>query len=306
MIYSFAFFLLLFVLVGLASYRYSQPTTQDYLLAGRTIKPGLAGLSLFATESSGFMFIGYIGITYIMGLSVIWIALGWYLGTSSIMWSMGRRLRHRNETVQADTYGALLSRWTGEDYKIIRVLSALITIVFLSVYAAAQLSAGGKALQAMMGIDIKISALISVSMVLAYCLAGGIRASIWTDAVQSLAMFIALVLIVAYGLNMVGGFEHLMLKLKEIDPNLTEVFAGAHKYGFLGFFAGWIFGGMGVLGQPHVMVRFMVLEKAQSAKKAVLYYALMVSALAVLCTIAGLCARVVLPDLINGDPELAL
>ncbi len=306
MIYSFAFFLLLFVLVGVASYRYSQPTTEDYLLAGKNIKPWMAGLSLFATESSGFMFVGFIGMVYTMGLSAVWIVAGWYIGTTIMMWNTGGALRHTNEAIQAHTYSGLLSRWTGEEYKAVRILSATITIVFLSVYAAAQLSAGGKALHAMTGLDVNFSAIIGFVMVVTYCLAGGIRATIWTDAIQALAMLVSLTLIVLYGLNYIGGLNQLFIRLNDIDPGLSQLFSSSYKYGFLGFLAGWVFGGIGVIGQPHVMVRFMVLEKAENAKTVVLYYGAMVSSLLALCSIAGLCARVLLPELSLSDPELAL
>jgi len=60
------------------------------------------------------------------------------------------------------------------------------------------------------------------------------------------------------------------------------------------------------LGQPHVMVRFMVIDKAENVKKAVLYYAGFVTILSILCMIAALCARVLLPELSESDPELAL
>ena len=63
---------------------------------------------------------------------------------------------------------------------------------------------------------------------------------------------------------------------------------------------------MGVLGQPHVMVRFMVIDKPKNVQKAILYYAGFVTVLTILCTVAALSARVLLPDLLGSDPELAL
>lgn len=77
MLYSFIGFLLLFMAFGIFSYRYSQPTTEDYLLAG---------FSFFATENSGLMFIGFIGMIYTIGVSAAWLIIGWYLGEIFALW----------------------------------------------------------------------------------------------------------------------------------------------------------------------------------------------------------------------------
>lgn len=306
MIYSFIFFLAIFVLVGLASYRFSTKTTEDYLLASKNIKPWLAGFSLFATENSGFMFVGFIGLAYSIGLPALWVLIGWYTGEILVWWHTARVMREHNDHIDSQTYGGLLSRWTGEEYKYVRYLAAIITIVFLSVYAAAQLSAGGKALNVLTGWDLNLSAIIGFFMVVAYCVAGGIRATIWTDAVQTIAIFGSLILIVIFALSEIGGFSALLDQIQQIDSKLLDITSGEYKYGLIGFILGWFFGGMGALGQPHVMVRFMVIDKPESVRQSILYYAGFVAVLSALCTIAALCARVLLPELVNGDTELAL
>lgn len=304
MIYSFVFFLIVFVAVGLVAHRKSTGTTQDYLLANKDIKPWLAGFSFFATENSGFMFVGFIGIAYAIGVSAAWLVIGWYLGEVLILLTTAQKFRAQTDAVDAHTYSGLLARWTGQDYPYVRWLSALVIIIFLSVYAAAQFSAGGKALNVALSWDLNSGVIIGFFIVIAYCLAGGIRATIWTDAVQALVMFVSLMLIVGYGLYETGGLWALLSQVHAIDPALLNMFGGSYKFGLFGFVAGWVFAGIGVLGQAHVMVRFMVIDDAANARKAVWYYAGLVSILSVLCILSALCARVLLPDI--GDAELAL
>ncbi len=215
-------------------------------------------------------------------------------------------MRAHNDQINSQTYCELLSRWTGKDYKYVRYLAAFITIIFLSVYAAAQLSAGGKALNVLAGWDLNLSAVIGFIIVVIYCVAGGIRATIWTDAVQTIVMLGSLILIVFFSLNEIGGISNLITRLGDINPDLLDITAGSYKFGFIFFVLGWLFGGMGVLGQPHVMVRFMVIDKPKSVKKAIFYYAGFVVILSALCMLAALSARVLLPELAVGDPELAL
>ena len=67
-ILSFIFFMSIFAGVGLASVRVKKDTTDDYLVAGRGMSPPLAALSAVSTWNSGYMFIGFIGFTYTLGI----------------------------------------------------------------------------------------------------------------------------------------------------------------------------------------------------------------------------------------------
>ncbi len=64
MIFSFIFFLGVFVIIGISSLFLSRDTKKDYYLASGSVHPALAGLSAVATNNSGYMFIGVIGYTY--------------------------------------------------------------------------------------------------------------------------------------------------------------------------------------------------------------------------------------------------
>ena len=69
-------------------------------------------------------------------------------------------------------------------------MAAICSVAFLLIYAGAQLSSGGKALFAMLGWAEWVGIIIGFVLVVAYCYAGGIRASIWTDAAQSCVMIV--------------------------------------------------------------------------------------------------------------------
>ena len=95
--WSFIGFLLVFMGVGIYSASRKKRTTEDYLVASRTINPWMAGLSAVASNNSGFMFIGLIGETFSEGVSGMWIMFGWAVG-DYLMW-MARvpdRLRQRS------------------------------------------------------------------------------------------------------------------------------------------------------------------------------------------------------------------
>ena len=68
---SFIIFLLGFMGIGVYSATRARSGNEDYYLAGRDVPPWLAALSAVATNNSGFMFIGLIGMTYATGLSSV-------------------------------------------------------------------------------------------------------------------------------------------------------------------------------------------------------------------------------------------
>ena len=77
---SFLLFMTAFAGIGLASMWVKEDTTDDYLVAGRGMHPALAALSAGRTWNSGYMFIGFIGFTFTMGYSIMWIGVGSMIG----------------------------------------------------------------------------------------------------------------------------------------------------------------------------------------------------------------------------------
>ena len=88
-------------------------------------------------------------------------------------------------------------------------------------YAAAQLVSAGKALQSVLAWDYEMGAYLSALIILLYCFAGGIRASIWTDIAQAIVMLVGMYCLVFFSVQEAGGLFSLNKKLMAIDPNLT-------------------------------------------------------------------------------------
>ena len=271
-VYSFLFFLVIFVLIGVSSTLKSKKSNSDYLLAGHDIPPWLAALSAIATNNSGYMFIGMIGYTYTSGLQSIWLMVGWIFGDFIISFFVHKKLRQVTEKKNLLSFGGVLSRWqNGTDFRKLRLLVGLITVIFLGVYAAAQFKAGSKALHVLFGWDYSTGAIIGSIIVFLYCLSGGIRASIWTDAAQSIVMIFAMSMLFFVGVSEVGGFDQYITKLDAVSPGFLSLTPTGlildNSIGVFLFILGWIFGGFGVVGQPHIMIRFMTVNDAENINK---------------------------------------
>ena len=308
--FSFCLFLFLFTLVGSLSVLKKKNTSLDYLLANQEIKPWLAAISAIATSNSGYMFIGQIGFTYVYGLQSVWLMFGLIFGDFISSLFVHKNLRKKSQELKVVSFANLVSKWHGANYKYVQLFGGVIILIFLSTYAAAQLNAGSKSMHILFGLDYRLGAIIGGIIVLLYCFSGGIRASIWTDAAQSLVMIIAMFLMVFFGIKELGGFSNFINELHKISPDYMKWFPSTKFSEFLlapyMFIIGWFFSGVGVIGQPHVMVRFMTIDNTKNIPKTRIYYYTWYTLFYSLSILAAFVARLLIPETNNIDPELAL
>lgn len=300
---TFIAFVILFTLVGLYSATQKQDTTADYLLAGRSVNPWLVALSALSTGQSGFLFTAQVGYSYSIGVASIWLAIGWAIGDYLSWLLVFKQLRETSEASDSETVPDFLAQ-KQPGHRWISAVSALITIFFLGAYAAAQLLAGSKALNSIFGWNYAWGIIIGAVIVVAYCFSGGIRASIWTDAVQTVVMIGALLLLLVFTISAGDGVGNIFTALGNVDESLVALFPANLGWGFLPFFIGWLVAGFGAVGQPHILVRAMAIDSADNMGKARDIRTICGLITAFTAIFIGLAGRVLLPEL--ADPELAL
>lgn len=304
-IITFLLSLLGFVAIGALAVRRKQAsTTEDYLLANRSIGPWFTALSAMATNNSGFMFVGLIGATYAAGISAAWIMVGWMFGDYFTWFWVPGRLRERSEQQDARTIPTFLG---GPSHAWLpRAGAAVVTLLFVGAYASAQLSAGSKALQVLFGWQHWLGAVVGAVIVLIYCFSGGIRASIWTDVAQSVVMVGSILMLTAAGLAEIGGLSALWQRLESIDPQLINIVPADLRFGLGLYVLGWFGAGFGVLGQPHIMVRIMAARSSDDLRRSRHIYIVSYVLFTAGCILAALCCRALIPPEVGFDPELAL
>lgn len=309
MIVTFVLFMFLFAVVGIASIFSSKHTKQDYYLASKSVAPSLVGLSAVATNNSGFMFIGVIGYTYATGLASIWLMIGWIAGDFLSSTFIHSRLRTATQTTGEASFAGVLSRWNGGQGRLLQSVIGGIALLFMLAYASAQLVAGGKALHVLLEWPSWSGAVMGAVLVMAYCFSGGIRASIWTDAAQSVVMILAMGLLLVVATSSLGGVGAAITQMNDV-PGFMDWFPKDMAVpGFIGgllFAVGWGFAGLSVIGQPHIMVRFMTLSDGAKMNQARLWYYLWFTVFYSMATGVGMLSRIYLSDTGSFDAELAL
>lgn len=303
---SFIAFVVLMVLVGAISSKEASESSEDYLLAGRKVHPWVMALSMLSTNYSGFMFIGYIGYTYHHGLSSIWYLITWALGDLIGWFTIHRRLREKSAERDVNTITSFIGTCDDKTRGAVIKVASVISFIFLSLYAAAQLKVSSKALHVMLDWDYTIGIILAGVIVAVYCFSGGIRASIWTDVVQSILMCAAMFLLLMISLNECGGISGIFSQLQSLDPNLVKLIPDDKRPTFIIFFISLMVNGYGVIGQPHTMVRPMSINDPSKMNKARNVYFLLYVLFGLASLGVGLASRLLMPEVASLDAELTL
>ncbi|HWO75148.1 MAG TPA: sodium/proline symporter PutP [Bacillus sp. (in: firmicutes)] len=252
------------LIIGWYAYRRTTNLT-DYMLGGRSLGPAVTALSAGAADMSGWLLMGLPGAIYLSGLAEAWIAIGLTIGAYLNWLYVAPRLRmYTQVSNNSITIPSYLDNRLKDNSKILRIASGAIILIFFTFYVSSGMVAGGVFFESSFGFDYHTGLLIVSAVVIAYTLFGGFLAVSYTDFVQGLIMFLALILVPLVGVFLTGGFSETAQTIREVDPNLLSLVSGATVAGVISS-AAW---GLGYFGQPHIIVRFMAIKSVKETKQA--------------------------------------
>lgn len=252
------------LLLGYFAYKKTTDLS-DYMLGGRGLGPVVTALSAGASDMSGWLLMGLPGSMYVSGLSSGWIVVGLSTGAYFNWLYVAPRLRTYTEVAgNSITIPDYLENRFHDASRVLRITSAAVIIVFFTFYTSSGMVAGGKLFKTAFDMDYRTGIIISATVVILYTLFGGFLAVSWTDTVQGLIMFLALILVPIVAIVNIGNPSMTFQEIREIDPALLKVFEGTTVIGMISLLA-W---GLGYFGQPHIIVRFMAITSVKEIKKA--------------------------------------
>ena len=268
---SLALYFILMIAIGLYAWRKSTADSEGYLLGGRNLHPAVAALSAGASDMSGWLLLGLPGALYAAGLVEAWIGIGLFVGAFANWIIVAPRLRRQTEDFgNALTIPQFLANKFPDRAIALRVTSAIIIVLFFTVYTAAGLVGGGKLFVTSFAnlfgdtgmSDYMTGIWLTAGVVLAYTMVGGFLAVSLTDFVQGCIMVVALVLmplVVMFGPGGSAGES-----LTTVQPGFLSLTEGLTAIGFLSAVT-W---GLGYFGQPHIIVRFMAVRSVKDVATA--------------------------------------
>ena len=266
---GFIVYLILILVVGFITYNINK-SHSDFFIAGRKLNPWVVAFSERASGESAWLLLGLPGAAFAAGLMEFWSALGCVSGIIFYWFFIARPLREETEKVGAITLPTFLAARFEKGQVAIRVIATFIIVFFFIFYLSAQFNGAGKILNVTFGLDQTTGMIMGAVVIIFYTMMGGFFAVAWTDMVQGIIMIGALVILPLVGLA----------ELKEISQgsiDLSEM-AAADGHPFLSFKGGktgWAAAAMiisglswalGYMGQPHLLTRFMAIDKAENIK----------------------------------------
>ena len=272
---SLAAYFIIMMMIGVYAYRKSTSDVSEYMLGGRQLHPAVGALSAGASDMSGWMLMGLPGAIYVSGFSAAWIAVGLVIGAYLNYRFVAPRLRVYTELADDSiTIPDFFENRFNDTSHALRVISALVIIIFFTVYTSSGIVAGGKLFESAFGLNYQLGLFVTAGVVLAYTVIGGFLAVSLTDFVQGCIMFIALVLVPLIAFFAIGG----LAGAEQSILGATQTVDGAVRNAQ--FFNWWtedmtIIGlisllawGLGYFGQPHIIVRFMAIRSLKDVATA--------------------------------------
>ncbi|RUS52518.1 proline:sodium symporter PutP [Kurthia sp. 3B1D] len=257
-------YMLAMLAIGWYSFRRTSNLT-DYMLGGRSLGPAVTALSAGAADMSGWLLMGLPGAIYLSGLVEGWIAIGLTIGAYTNWRIVAPRLRvYTQVSENAITIPSFLDSRLKDSTGFVRMVTGLIILVFFTFYISSGMVSGGVFFESSFGYSYHTGLFIVAGVVVAYTLFGGFLAVSYTDFIQGLTMFVALIAVPAVGLYYTGGFSETVATIKEVNPSLLSFVATATATGVISSLA-W---GLGYFGQPHIIVRFMAISSVKETKQA--------------------------------------
>ncbi|MDR0259261.1 MAG: sodium/solute symporter, partial [Comamonas sp.] len=250
----FAIYLVAMLAIGWLGYLGTK-NLSDYILGGRSLGSFVTALSAGASDMSGWLLMGLPGAIYATGLSESWIAVGLVFGAYLNWFFVAGRLRLYTERAgNALTLPDYLANRFEDRSNVLRIVTALVILVFFTLYCASGVVAGARLFENMFGMPYTTALWVGAACTIAYVLIGGFLAVSWTDTIQASLMITALLLapviawLAVHGQLQPGQDLHAIVSAEKFD-----LLRGASVAGIVSLLA-W---GLGYFGQPHILVRFM-------------------------------------------------
>lgn len=286
----FAFVLYFALMLGIGFYfmfRDKNSGEKEYFLGGRKMGPWVTALSAQASDMSAWLLMGLPGSILAFGFGQAWIGIGLTLGTIANWLLVAERLRKfsnaANDSITIPQY--LSNRFLSKNHAL-SIVCAVVFLISFTIYVASGFVAGASVFTALVpSLSTGKAMLIFSSILILYTFMGGFSAVSWTDFFQGTLMLIAILaipIVVVSTENL--DFESLknVYEYKGTVYRFVPSFFNASVKDILSGL-GW---GLGYFGMPHILVRFMSINKPSDVKKA--------SIVAIVWVILALAAAIVI------------
>lgn len=256
--------------IGLWAIRRTK-SAKDFFIAGQGLGLLVTTLATMSAAFSGFLFIGGPGLTYRMGMASFFISFPVSMTAGLLCWVVAKRLRLLAEVRETFTVpDAILYRYRS---RLASGLAAVAVIVGTIGYLGAQLQAMGVMIESIFGTremfgeySLAVAMASGLVVILAYAIAGGMVAGVYTDVFQGALMIGAAIAVFYYAMQSGGGLNEIAQRIaasEAFGPAFLDPLGNVPVFTAMGFV--FLFA-VGTLGQPQTLHKFYMLDDPRKLK----------------------------------------
>lgn len=286
--------------IAFAARRHVGVGMSEFFLADRRVGGIISALTYSATTYSAFMLVGLVGLSYSGGVGALGFEMTYLCGLFLAVfflprfWLVGRRYGYITPMdLLADRYQS----------KAVGAVAALLALVFLVPYSAAQLLGIGLLLSGMSegGIPVLAGILVATLLAIAWSRIAGLRSIAWTDAFQAVVMMVSAILLLTLIMSELGGLKMFLSRFEAEHADLLTVPAGSGSWSlnmFIGLTLPWLFF---CISNPQVSQRFFIPESVKAMRQMMGGFLVFGFVYTLIAVLWGLGARMLVPGLDNAD-----
>lgn len=265
-IFPFIAYFCILLIIGLISH-HRQTSAADFIVGNRSLNFWVTALSAHASDMSSWLFMAFPAAIYLGGLSQTWIALGLLLGMFLNWQLVAKKLRTMTEKYDSYTLSTFFEKRFKDTTGILRILTAIMAVFFLTCYVSAGLIAMGDIFESTFGINYYMGLSIATGVILIYTFVGGFITVAWTDLFQAIFLLSVIIFVpyVAYS-TLPDGLNSILTAAKENDVSLSLLpdISFDSLLAIIFLVLSW---GLGYFGQPHIITKFMGINDAANMHK---------------------------------------
>ena len=264
---AIGFFFVIVVLTLAITYWAAKKTrsAKQFYAADRSVSAFQNGLALSGDYMSAASFLGIAGLVSLKGYDGMIYATGWLVGWPALMFLIAEPLRNLGKYTFADVVAFRLKQTP------VRIASAIGGVLTVLLYTIAQMVGAGNLIKLMFGIKYEWAELIVGAVMLAYVLFGGMIATTWVQIVKAILLLCGVTFLTALVLAKFGwspgalyGAAPQKYTQAALEPGgLVTNPVDAVSLGLALM--------LGLLGLPHILMRFYTVPDAKAARKSVLF-----------------------------------
>ncbi len=257
---AFIIYATILIGIGIYGYRLTQQSG-SFGMGNRSINYWITALSAHAADMSIWLFFGLPSAIYLTGIEGCWIVIGLLGGMWATWHFIAPTLRTASEATGSTTLTHFLCSTAHDKKGYLTLVSSCLLLFFFLFYIAVCLNGVGKILMIAFGAPYWLGVVLSAVVVTVYISLGGYMTVALTDAFQAVFLLFMIVIVpifTAWNLYHTNGFA--------ITTSLAQTFTFSHSSLMIGL-ANALNWGLGYLGMPHILTKFMSIDSVKNMKK---------------------------------------